>query len=67
MHVTGEISAGQVIISVPLVFVLMMLMKLHSMMLMFRMEHEILMQEWAGRQTPPIQLHNLHTRQKKWW
>lgn len=66
MHFTWEISFGQVIVSVPILWVLFMLMRLYNMMLSFRIEHEDLMIDWASRQSPPRRLSELPTR-KKWW
>ncbi len=66
MHFTWEISLGQVIVTVPIVWVMLMLMKIYTMMLNFRIEHETLMVDWASRQDPPVRLHDLPTR-KKWW
>lgn len=67
MHFSGDISLGQIVVGAPITAVLYVLLKMHGMLLMFRMEHEILMTDWAGKQVPPIKLHELHTRQKRWW
>lgn len=48
-------------------WLILLIIKIYHMLLNFRMEHEILMQEWALRQVPPVHLHNIPTRQKKWW
>lgn len=64
-HFTWDVSFGQVIVSIPIFWVIYMLVKLYSMMLMFRMEHETLMMDWSKRNN--IDLHTLPTRQKKWW
>lgn len=65
MHFTWDVSLGQVIVSVPIFAIIAMLIRLYSMMLMFRMEHEILMVDWAKRNG--VELHTIPTRQKKWW
>lgn len=67
MHFTWDISFGQVIVSVPILWVIILLMRVYQLLLRFRIEHEILMVDWASRQTPPIKLHELPTRQTKWW
>lgn len=64
-HFTWDISLGQIIISFPIFGMILMLIKLHSMLLLFRMEHEILMADWAKRHD--VELHTIPTRQKKWW
>lgn len=67
MHFVWELTLGQVIVGVPIIWVMGYLMKIYSMMLNFRIEHEILMTDWACRQDPPVKLHELPTRQKRWW
>lgn len=61
-----DISFGQVIVTVPIIWVMIMLMRMYNMLLNFRIEHEDLMADWAARQTPPRRLSDLGTR-KKWW
>lgn len=65
MHFTWEITLGQVVISVPIFWLLVMIARIYGMMLNFRMEHEVLMIEWAERNDK--KLHDLPTRMKKWW
>jgi hypothetical protein len=67
VHFTWDISLGQVAISIPILWGVIMLLKIHQMMLRFRIEHEMLMRDWGGRQTPPVKLEDLPTRQTKWW
>lgn len=67
MHFTGDVTLGQIVVGAPLTLITYILLKMYGMLLMFRMEHEMLMTEWAARQDPPVQLHKLHTRIKKWW
>lgn len=67
MHFTWEISFGQVVVSIPIFWVMFMLGRIYSMMLRFRMEHEELMLDWCMRQTPPKNLMDLPTRKTKWW
>jgi hypothetical protein len=67
VHFTWEISAGQVIVSIPLLWIISQLAKMTSMLLKFRIEHETLMLDWAARQTPPVRLTDLPTRATKWW
>lgn len=67
MHFTWEISAGQVAISVPLAYVVYTVFKISQNLLRYRIEHEILMTDWACRQVPPVKLHELPTRMNKWW
>lgn len=66
MHFSWEITFGQVIISVPILWVMVMLMKIYGMLLNFRIEHEDLVLDWAKRQTPPRIVSELPTR-RKWW
>lgn len=65
MHFTWEISFGQIVVSIPILWVVYVLFKVQQMMLRFRMEHEILMTDWAERNDK--KLHDLPTRQSKWW
>lgn len=67
IHWSSEISLGQVILTVPLGVILLILWKMLRMLLMFRMEHEMLMEDWAARQTPPKKLTELYTRKTFWW
>lgn len=67
MHFTWEISFGQVLVSIPIFSVLYILIKMHAMLLRFRIEHEDLMADWCARQTPPRKLMDLPTRIKSWW
>lgn len=67
MHFTWDITFGQVVVSVPILWIVGMLMKMHGMLLRFRIEHEDLMADWAKRQNPPRLLSELPTRQSKWW
>lgn len=65
IHFTWDISIGQILTGVPLFGIGVALLKIYNMMLMFRMEHEILMQDWSKR--TGIELHTIPTRQKKFW
>lgn len=67
MHFAWDFTFGQVIVSIPILTILYMLIRIHSMLLNFRIEHEWLMMEWAGKQSPPVKVHELPTRQSKWW
>lgn len=67
MHVIWEITIGQIVISIPILWLILYIIKIYHMLLNFRVEHEILMQDWAARQNPVVHLHNIPTRQKKWW
>ena len=67
MHFEWQLSLGQVVISVPIIWVVVMLMRIYTMLLRFRVEHELLMSDWALRQVPPVKLMDLPTRQGKWW
>jgi hypothetical protein len=67
VHFTWDISAGQVIVSVPLLWIIRELARITSMLMRFRIEHEELMIDWAARQVPPRVLSDLPTRQSKWW
>lgn len=67
VQIEWTVSFGQIVITVPLLWVTIMLFRIYAMLLNFRMEHEMLMQDWAARQTPPVKLYNLPTRNKKWW
>ncbi len=66
-HFTWDISFGQIVVSVPIFWVIFQLVKISNMLFRFRIEHEILMQDWASRQSPPARLIDLPTRQTKWW
>lgn len=65
MHFTWEFSIGQLIVGFPIMGILIFLFKIYNMLLNFRIEHEILMQDWAIRDNK--KLHELPTRMKKWW
>lgn len=67
MHFTWEVSFGQVIVSIPILWIAGQLWKMLNMLMRFRIEHEDLMVDWAARQNPPKILSDLPTRQKKWW
>ena len=67
MHFTYDISVGQVILTVPLGFITVALFKIFRILLLFRMEHEVLMEDWASRQSPQKKLSELPTRRKFWW
>lgn len=67
MHLAWEISAGQIVISMPLLALALYAFRSYNMLLMFRIEHELLMRDWADKQTPPKKLHELPWRQKRWW
>lgn len=67
MHFSWELSFGQIVVSVPIVWILIMLMRLYSMMLRFRIEHEDLMLDWCAKQNPPRNLMDLPTRRTRWW
>lgn len=67
MHFTWEFSLGQVIIGIPVFSLAIFMFKIYNMLLMFRIEHELLMKDWADTQNPPRKLHELPWRQKKWW
>jgi hypothetical protein len=43
------------------------LTRISALLLRFRIEHEILMNDWADRQTPKMRVQDLPTRQKTWW
>ena len=66
-HFTWDISLGQVVVSIPLFWIIWTLVRISSSLLKFRMEHEILMVDWAARQVPPVRLHEMPTRQTTWW
>lgn len=67
VHFTWDISAGQIIVSLPLFWIIAQLWKVIQMLMRFRIEHEELMIDWAARQTPPRVLAEMPTRQSKWW
>lgn len=67
MHITWELSIGQLMVGLPVLTLAVLMFRIYGMMLTFRIEHEILMRDWAERQTPPQQLHKLPWRQKRWW
>jgi hypothetical protein len=67
VHWTWEISFGQAILTLPMALIAYWLFKTFKVLLLFRMEHEILMQDWALRQTPPVKLTDLYTRKRMWW
>lgn len=67
MHFTWDISFGQVLLTLPLGAITLALFRIFRILLLFRMEHELLMEDWAGRQQPPQRLSDLHTRKKFWW
>jgi len=67
MKFVWEITFGQIVMGVPLGVIIIVLMKMFRILLLFRMEHEMLMQDWALRQNPPVKLVDLHTRKRMWW
>ena len=67
MHFSWDISAGQIIVTFPLLWIIGQITKAMQLLLRVRVEHEILMSDWANRQTPPVRLQDLPTRQAKWW
>lgn len=64
MHFSWDISLGQVIVTVPIMWVMVMLMKMYSLLLNFRIEHEDLMSDYAERKG--FKLSDLPTR-RRWW
>jgi hypothetical protein len=64
VHYTWDVTFGQLIISVPLFWVVVLIMRIYQLLLRFRIEHEILMVDWAERNDK--KLHELPTR-TKWW
>ncbi len=67
LHFSPEITLGQIIISVPIIWILRQLTRITKMLINFRIEHEYLMRDWANRQTPPVKLEDLPTRRATWW
>lgn len=67
MHFTWDISLGQIMLGAPLATLAFYMLRIHKVLLLFRLEHEVLMRDWASRQTPPIKLSELPTRQKAWF
>ena len=67
VHWSWDVSFGQVIVSVPIFWLIYVTWKMSQMMMRFRIEHEYLMQDWANRQVPPVRLQDMPTRQTKWW
>lgn len=67
MHFTWDISFGQVIVSIPILWLIGIISRMYAMMLRFRIEHEELMVDWCNRQTPPKNLMDLPTRKTRWW
>jgi len=65
MHFTWDISLGQLILTVPLGAIFIMLRAMFGMMTRFRMEHEILMRDWAERKGKSLE--DLSTRKEAWW
>lgn len=61
-----HVSFGQLIISVPIFWVVVMMARVYHLMLRFRIEHETLMIWWSESQNPKVNLHDLPTR-KQWW
>lgn len=66
MHFSWDISFGQVIVGIPLVVVAGYILRMHGMLMLFFVEHEELMKDWASRQSPPQKLSDLPTRQRRW-
>jgi hypothetical protein len=60
MTLSWEISLGQIVLSVPLGFILLSLWTLNRKITLFRIEHEYLMADWAERKG--IRLKELPTR-----
>lgn len=67
MHFTWDISLGQIMLGAPLATLAIYMLKIHKTLLLFRIEHEELMRDWAARQNPPIRLSEMPTRQKAWF
>jgi len=66
MHFTWDVSAGQVIVSIPIFWVLILFLRFQAALVRFRIEHDDLMVDWCNRQVPPRRLSDLPTRQSKW-
>jgi hypothetical protein len=67
MHFTWEITFGQVVISVPITLLVFAVARIYGLLWTFRVEHELLMGDWAKRQTPAAELKDLPWRQKRWF
>lgn len=67
MHFTWDISFGQVIVTIPIFWLIGIISRIYVILLRFRIEHEDLMVDWCARQTPPRRLSDLPTRQSRWW
>lgn len=67
MRWTWDISFGQAVISVPVIWLIIQTMRVYHMLLNFRIEHEFMVQDWCARQNPPVKLMDLPTRQRRWW
>jgi hypothetical protein len=67
MHFVWELSFGQIIIGIPIVTLAVAVIKMYGLLLTFRIEHEVLMTDWAKRQEPLIDLDKLPWRQKRWF
>jgi hypothetical protein len=67
VHFSWDISFGQIVLTVPLGWLVLQSFRVYQMLLNFRIEHEMLMRDWADRQQPRVRLETLPTRQTKWW
>lgn len=67
MHFTWDVSAGQLVVTLPVFWVVIQLVKITNMLMRFRIEHEDLMVDWCARQDPPKKLSELPTRRTRWW
>jgi hypothetical protein len=67
MHFEWQLTLGQIVVTVPILWIVWVLAKIDRMMFRFIIEHEILMKDWANRQTPPIKVEDLPTRTKSRW
>ena len=62
MHFTGDISLGQILVSVPVFALMGMVYSLSRKITLFRVEHEYLMADYCERHGLPLM--TLPTRQK---
>lgn len=64
MHFTWDVTFGQIVVGVPVLVILGILVRLDRLIQNFRIEHEYLMNDWASRQNPKINVKDLPTRTK---
>ncbi len=65
VHFQWDITLGQILLLLPLLGLFATFLGMYNQFSVFRMEHEVLMEDWAHRQSPQVKLEELPWRKKR--